>query len=305
MSEPVSPSNRAFLRAIAGPNATHVTAEQALAAADGLAGHPRDGVVDKVEAAALLEVARSTPTTYKMQDALRGLLVQRAGTIAIQRGPQSLTRFPSYLDMDSLTITSPAERIFSMTMTDAKGNAMTLWRDRTQDWGYEISFARASDDTRTAPRMALTKGEADVVALALTRSILRKAASTPQPEPQTDELHARAASAATIASAANERDLSSFKPASVQHPVTDGKFRYVYLDGRTVARFTMAPEPLTVRYRVGDGAWSPARPLTVNEVATLAMSQESANVFGALQRDTTPERAVLAYFELYSMNRDF
>jgi hypothetical protein len=303
MSERINPSNRAILQAIAGNHATEVTAEQALQAADGLAGHPRDGNVDQVEAAALVAAARWSLASGNTQNGLRDLLASGKGRIAIEAGPQLPTRFPGYLDVDSLSVNQYDLVSQSILLTDKNGNGVALWRQEADRPTLSAAFARKGDDPRLGARITLNASENETIARQMSRSLLRTLAATPPAMKSPDFVQALSPTATTTPSAADEHDLSGYSGWTHSQPAGHGMVQTGELADGTHFRFTLSPTDLTVSY-YANKEWSQPRHLTPNEVASLAVSKQIADVDDLMYRSTGIESSLLRIIWRSAMNRD-
>ncbi len=163
MTSSIDPSTRAILRAVAGTDATEVTAEQAKKAADGLVGHRKDGVVDKVEAAALVQASRWSYAATSTSDGLAKLLAPGRGSIPIEAGSRTPTRFPDYITADSLSIAAAMDNLPHVLLRDVNGNKMAVWLG--DNGVINAAFARTDANTRDGTVIALNAAETDTLAL--------------------------------------------------------------------------------------------------------------------------------------------
>ncbi len=306
MTDRIDTSNIAVLRAIGGANATSVTPAQVHAFADGLAGHPRDGKIDKVEAAAALEVARWSKASVETRQALRAALDGGTASIAIPQSPSSPTRFPGYLDVASLEL--PDERIpaRALVLHDASGNLMSLSYDATAPRAITARFARAGEDPDFKAPMQLTPAEADAVALQMVRSIAARAAKAPEPRDRDFTLFGALAKAKIIDSASNEHDLSGYSFFDHWVPTDPSDF-HVGVETATVAanlkaRFTHTKDNVLVSYSEHGGPWSADRNLTKRELASLKQAQEISDLGETLYHHVGREDSVLGEIWMRAMN---
>ncbi len=299
MTDRINPSDRAILRAIAGANATEVTAEQARTAADGLAGRPRDGKVDHVEAEAVIGASRWSLASSETTQGLRDMLAGRRERLDIQAGPQSPTRFPTYLDVESLAIARISEDV--IVFADKHGNTMDLRHAEDAPRFLSAAFARAKEPASTASRLALNASEAEAVALQLSRAILRKAHRLVPEFP--DDIHVRSATAKTTPRAANEQDFSNYRHWSQGQKIPGGDQFVIDLQDDKQACFIITKDDMTIAFRNDrKGAWGAPRRLTPREVATLQVSREKVEVEQGFYKGVRLEEDILRRIWRGAMN---
>jgi hypothetical protein len=168
-----NPSDRAFLRAIAGADATSVSTAQIRDFADGLCGRPKDGVVDAIEARALTFIASDALVSRGLLNQLDGALEQHDFRIPIAASTPGALRVPTYIDLT--TLESVERRRDGVTFSDANGNQMLMLPDDASPTGFAVAFARRGATLDGAPSIKLNAAEADAIDLAVMRRAFAKA----------------------------------------------------------------------------------------------------------------------------------
>ncbi len=261
----INPSDTAFLRAIAGDNAKVVTTAQARKAADGLAGHSKDGYVDMIEQATLLGVADNSNVTGYSQEKLALLISGRISKLAIEQRPQSRGRIPGYLDVPSLYRNSSGGDFG--TYIDRRGHTMVLWMDSQSPSGLAASFAPSPGDATKAPRLKLTPAEADTLAPQLVRQELANATVAPRHRDILPDVDTRLKTTKPLQGASDERNLLGADELGRLH--VDGRYGVYILRLTDVidAKLLWAEgDPnLEIQYRESQNGWSQPRVITRNE----------------------------------------
>ena len=258
-------------------DATEVTAEQAKAA-DGLVGHRKDGVVDKVEAAALVQASRWSYAATSTSDGLAKLLA--TGRSNIDRRLRTPARFPDYITADSLSIAADMDNPPHPVARRQREQDGEVWLG--DNGVINAAFAQGVQTARRHKLSALNAAE-QALAARPSRSLLKRLACA-KPSPRPAPLYARAALAATLPAAADEHDLSVV--AMVPWLVSDSseaRTTVMQLDDQTTA---FHHDARRFRSAIASAMARDARDrhLTTGEVATRTMSREISDATDALPR---------------------
>jgi hypothetical protein len=289
----VNPSDRALLRAIAGPDATKVSTAQILDAADGLVGRPHDGSADALEMAALKQIALDTHVSPALYTKLNTALARVHITIAVPQRPATLkSRLPAWLDMTTLKFAgreAPNAKIF----TDAHGNRMKLVPDTDSPVWLAASFAKRRG-TFAAKPMSLSTAEADALGLQMARQQLAKAKAAIAPMPHEPHVDKQLTTTPSLAEADNARDLNDFIAWSPVHEKGMNAYLVLLSDG-TRARLIADSDKKSVNISYSSDAgksWGSPRLITSAERLAVMTTNAKHEVIAKLSQRYAAESAV-------------